>query len=484
MLATLATSCQNEVLVEQTLLQEGQMFTLEVGRNVDSRTVLGENNSTLWSKGDQIFVCGDNGNIKGVMTLIKGDGTSTATFSGLIYGGSPEDLEHIVFPVPVDGKIDMSKCDSEELDAPMIGTIGGGTVQTLKNVSGLVRIKIDGLTSTDNVKMKVENATGGHYEFNPSTGGLVFVENTNNEDYVTISNPESGIFYLPVHATSTAQEDVDVIISVNNKEVTLTDIPVAQGALSRDNVPNLEVTNDGSNTSIEVGSVVTKEMTPDQFKAELEKGGNIKLSNHMILPDNMAINIAKGREVTLDLNGKKLSATSTQTGKNYDMILVKGNLTVENGTIETKHNGANMGWNSMTTIFDVTAGGVLTLNGVTAKNLGGSDMGFVAHLNNWGEVTLNVESSTLESNYVAVRVFNSGYDMNNVTINNSTLKGGSYAFWVHNYTSADFGTQEKADAQKQLLNFDISGNGNTLVGKNNTPVRYGFTNSVYSDDVN
>ena len=190
--------------------------------------------------------------------------------------------------------------------------------------------------------------------------------------------------------------------------------------------------------------------------------------------------INSGKTLTIDLNGKRLSATSAVATSNREMFLVKGNLTVKNGTIEYKHEGENMGWNYMSTIFDVTAGGVLNLNGVTAKNLGGTDMAFVAHLNNWGEVTLNAENCTLESTYVPVRVFNSGYDMNNVTIKNSTLTGGNYAFWVHNYTVEDFGTQAKADAQKALLNLNIYNQGNKF-----TPdmdgVRYGFTNSVKTD---
>ena len=193
-----------------------------------------------------------------------------------------------------------------------------------------------------------------------------------------------------------------------------------------------------------------------------------------------SLTITKGKEITLDLGGHTLSATSTQTGKNYEMLLVKGNLTVKNGTIETKHTGDNMEWNNMTTIFDITAGGVLNLEGVTAKNLGGSDMGFVAHLNNWGEVTLNAENCVLESNYVPVRVFNSGPHMNNVTIKNSTLKGVSAAFWVHNYTVADFGTEAKAEAQKSLLNLNIYNQGNTFSPDLNG-IRYGFTNSIRSD---
>ena len=192
------------------------------------------------------------------------------------------------------------------------------------------------------------------------------------------------------------------------------------------------------------------------------------------------ITVAAGKESTIDLGGFTLSATSTQTGKNYNMIDVRGTLTVKNGTITTKHEGDNMAWNNSTNVFNVTAGGVLNLEGVTAKNLGGSDMAFVAHLNNWGEVTLNVENSTLESTYIAVRVFNSGNDMNNVTIKNSTLKG-KYCFWVHNYTKEDFGTEEKALAHQALLNFDIFNGTNTFEFTNSygAAALYGFTNSIY-----
>ena len=198
--------------------------------------------------------------------------------------------------------------------------------------------------------------------------------------------------------------------------------------------------------------------------------------------------VAAGKTLTIDLGGNKLSATSTQTGKNYSMFNVKGSLTVNNGTIEYEHKGENMGWNSSTNIFDITAGGVLNLNGVTAKNLGGSDMGFVAHLNNWGEVTLNVDNCTLESNYVPVRVFNSGPDMNNVTIKNSTLKGGSAAFWVHNYTTADFGgklysgSSEAYDKERVAarLELNIYNQGNTFSPDING-IRYGFTNSIRTD---
>ena len=216
----------------------------------------------------------------------------------------------------------------------------------------------------------------------------------------------------------------------------------------------------------------------DEIVAAFANGGEYTLKGNVTIVEPLTL--AKGKTLVLDLGGYTLSNVSTQTGKNYNMIDVNGcTLTVQNGALVYEHKGENMGWNSSTNLFNITAGGVLNLNNVTAKNLGGSDMGFVAHLNNWGEVTLNVENSTLESNYVAVRVFNSGNDMNNVTIKNSTLKGGNYAFWVHNYTFDDFGSAAKVEAQKALLNFDIFNGTNTFVGKNQTPIRYGFTNSFY-----
>ncbi|MBR6757131.1 MAG: leucine-rich repeat domain-containing protein, partial [Bacteroidaceae bacterium] len=191
--------------------------------------------------------------------------------------------------------------------------------------------------------------------------------------------------------------------------------------------------------------------------------------------------VSVNKVLTIDLNGKKLSATSTESGKNFNMFVVHGTLTVKNGTMEYEHKGDNMAWNNSTNLFDVSNGGVLNIEDVTAKNLGGSDMAFVAHLNNWGEVTLNVNNSTLESTYVAVRVFNSGNDMNNVTIKNSTLKGNNYAFWVHNYTAADFGgSQDKADAQKKLLNLDIFQNGNTFSPDVNG-IRLGMTDKITCD---
>ncbi len=243
--------------------------------------------------------------------------------------------------------------------------------------------------------------------------------------------------------------------------------------------------------------------SPAELQAAINEGGTVALMEDIDLSALMSraaadpsLKVPAGKEVVIDLNGFTLSSTSAQTGKNYDMIDVRGTLTVKNGTVVTKHEGANMGWGNSTNVFNVTAGGVLNIEDAEIKNLGGSDMAIGIHLNNWGEVTLNVNNSTITATYTAVRVFNSGYDMNNVTITNSKLVGDSQSFWVHNYTVEDFGTQAKADAQAKLLNLNIlvknpvagatdasnlnAAANNTFIGK----IRYGFTNGsiFYNSD--
>jgi hypothetical protein len=312
-------------------------------------------------------------------------------------------------------------------------------------------------------------------------------------DYILV--PESGNvqFTLSVYEDATKTKLIKTTPFV-------TDIPV-----KRNNLTTIKgnVLTDGNDITVEIKpefetpgvDVEWKEAsTAQEFVNIINEVNNSSTDEetHIVLGDDIDLNdlfntraaytaltINSGKAIKIDLNEKVLSATTNADSGNQELFLVKGKFTIINGTIEYEHVGQNMGWGAMTTIFNVTAGGVLNLEGVTATNKGGSDMGFVAHLNNWGEVTLNVENCTLESNYVPVRVFNSGNDMNNVTIKNSTLKGVSAAFWVHNYTVEDFGTEAKAEAQKALLNFDILDQSNTfspIVG-----IRYGFTNSIRFD---
>jgi len=205
--------------------------------------------------------------------------------------------------------------------------------------------------------------------------------------------------------------------------------------------------------------------TADDLKAALTNGGtNYVLTADIAVTEVLAV--PAGVTVTLDLNGHTIAGSFSNSG-NQEMFLVKGNLTVKDGTFKmTAAN--NQGWNAMATIFDVTAGGALTMDGVTAS-VSGTDMNFIVHLNNWGTASATITNCDFNLSYVAVRAFNSGYDMNTVTIKNTDVTGGARLFWVHNYTA-----EGKDDS---TLTLDIYGNGNTC--ENAKPVRFGFNDSVY-----
>ena len=201
--------------------------------------------------------------------------------------------------------------------------------------------------------------------------------------------------------------------------------------------------------------------------ASLANGGNILVVNNIEIANNETITIANGNTATIDLNGFKITSTADKSG-NQELFLVKGNLTVKNGAIDYSASN-NQGWGAMIAIFDVTAGGVLNMDGVKAT-VGGSDMNFIVHLNNWGTATLNVNACDFTASYVAIRAFNSGYDMNTVVVKDTAFHGGR-VFWVHNYTA-----EGKDDT---TLNVTLYNNGNTT--DHASPVRYGFSSSIFFD---
>ncbi len=328
--------------------------------------------------------------------------------------------------------------------------------------------------------------------------------NVAGEDYMYVS-----MDYLPIVGDDQALITVDATITLSNNQSInhkFTNVPVRENyrtnivgnliSSSTDFVVTIEegfVKDD--KYGVLDGKVYERVYNSEEFNDAFENDdidmiileSNIDLKQTLTratTSGDYTLTISAEKELIIDLNGKELSATSSQTGKNYNMFDVRGTLTVKNGTMKYEHLGDNMEWNNSTNLFNVTAGGILNLEGVTAENLGGSDMAFVAHLNNWGECTLNVENSTLTSSYIAVRLFNSGYDMNNVSIKNTELQG-KYCFWVHNYQDAgdNVGTDE-------TLNLNIYNNKenpdlgckNIFTFASKAPVLFGFADPIYYDE--
>ncbi len=235
------------------------------------------------------------------------------------------------------------------------------------------------------------------------------------------------------------------------------------------------------------GEVYVKVANAEEFKAAFadENVDIIILTEDLVLSESLTraadptLAVSAGKKLTIDLNDKKISATSSATGKNYNMFDVYGTLTVKNGDLEYEHKGENMVWDNYAELFHVGGNGVLNLEGVTAKNLGGSNMAYVVDLTNASNITVNIENSTLESTYIPVRVFNNMENgVNNVTIENTTLKG-KYCFWVQFYLGD--GAKYTEETVAKQLNIDIFGNGNTFEYTGKSPVLYGDNSAIYFD---
>ena len=297
--------------------------------------------------------------------------------------------------------------------------------------------------------------------------------------YTFASTPQSA---YPIDVT--VYSDAAAANQIGHRE--LTNIPVSANKLTTvvgnfySNEGNIEVVvedkfGDGEEevpVPIVIGSL------EELSKAFLE-GGDYMLSSDIDIPENQIVKISKGTTTRINLNGHTLSTTNSEGKTFQDMFEVVGTLNISNGTVQFEYTGDNMGWDGGTAVFNVHGGGILNMEDVVVNDLGGTDMSFCVHLNNWGDVTLNADNCEFNSEYCGVRVFNSGPQKNNVMITNSKLTGDTRAFWVHNYIGdISDATEEEI---KNRLNIDIYNNNNTfsLTGTAISPIRYGFDNPVY-----
>lgn len=234
----------------------------------------------------------------------------------------------------------------------------------------------------------------------------------------------------------------------------------------------------------------------------MELNKPVKFFQHVVIDADTTITVPADKELTLELNGYTLTGVTDDADKNDDgtlasadnevMFDVRGEMTVKDGTITTKHLDTNFGWNACTEIFYIGFGGTLYVENTTLENLGGSDMAYAIDMVNATDgITLNVDNSTIKSTYIPVRVFNNGGGMNYVDIKNSTLKGGSRAFWVHIYTKADdasfFNNRKDTNDngyKDETLNINIYNptcNNTFIANDPNRIIEYGFTNEINFD---
>ena len=211
----------------------------------------------------------------------------------------------------------------------------------------------------------------------------------------------------------------------------------------------------------------------------LAAGGEILVEKDIEVDADNTINVT-GKAV-LDLNGHTIAGVSDQTGANRSLIVVgkNGDLTVKNGSVTMKHEGDNMGWSNSTNALEAVSGGKLTLENVSVKNLGGSDMAYAVNIGNNGGATLKTDASTIESeNYVALRIFNNADGNINVDLTNgSVLTGNSSPFFVHFWSEKDLG--DKQNTRQKCLKVNFNDTKVSRYSGSKSLVRFGFDDAIY-----
>lgn len=147
------------------------------------------------------------------------------------------------------------------------------------------------------------------------------------------------------------------------------------------------------------------------------------------------LTIAKGKNVTINLNGYDIIGASTNDSGNQMAIQVKGNLVIAGeGTISMVHTGANMEWSALTAAISVEGGSLTLGEGVTVVHKGGSSMAYAVDVNSTlGDTTLNINGATLSSSYIGVRLFNNHKTAKaTVNLNSGVVGGIRRDIWVHN----------------------------------------------------
>lgn len=324
LVAMAMVGCKNEEVVKNN---EGQMFTLEVGKGMKSRTHL-NGNQLVWSAGDEIFVTSPDGEVSGVLRLISGENTPNGVFRGEV-NGNPENLKNIVYPVQLGG-MNLANADAQKLVAPMTGTINGENTLSLN--CGLAKMNVLGLEDGEKVKVSADGI-GSTLRYDLQTNKWIPME-TSNDDITIYNAKDATDFIVPVYTENTNSEETTTlkvsVIDNQDEEGGSTQVEVA---IVREQVnestPILAVTDDGavvdpktsSNDEVKNKYVYVKaDGTADGLKTAVEaaeEGAYIVLDEKGTYPMKNQINIYS--EVTILGNGSKLTFVNTERGLNFDV---------------------------------------------------------------------------------------------------------------------------------------------------------------------
>ena len=248
-------------------------------------------------------------------------------------------------------------------------------------------------------------------------GGKLEAQKFENQNVTNESKPKAA---LADEGDVTLDADIDV--------ATQTEIPAESVAQIGENAyPTLEA-------AFEAAAQATEATTITLLS-------NITIESDLNNAARGYFNVADGKNVTLDLGGKKITATDNSTG-NFILFYNYGEFTIKNGTVELTATNNRL-WNAESAIV-LNRGGIFNCESGTYTHKGGSDMSFVFDNsgNYYGDATMNIgvqqrstDAPVLTSSYIAIRnrMEQNSHGASGTTYLNvygGTISGTSRAVWA------------------------------------------------------
>ena len=441
----LAASCQrDEFPEEKSDKYPYRILVVSIDDEAETRVGFDENNSFYWHKGDRIGVFTTSGFKE--MTIMdkyhkKPGGLFIGNFEEQIedyvvypYGNHSIENGLLTFDLPESYTYTSIVADTNSFNPPMFGIINGNSA-TLRHLASFFKITVSNIPAGGSDMKLVFTAdkriTGG-FTADPLAETPVIVTDALEGNSVTIyfSNTTpggTGTFYIPAPLGTYASVEVEIFdgdISIGSKTWTnqiVKRLTPKRGAVELDYIATIN--------DIPFGSL--------QGAIDAADNESIVLVSDLVL--DSPLQIAQGKTVTLDLNGKTLYQTATSAAASHLMAVQSGaSLTIKNGTLSFAATTPDTGWGGEGqppypgyANNTITNQGTLIIENATIENKT-SKGGASYVIDNYAGANLIINEGavlTQSGGDIAIRMFNGGSGAINVTINGGTISGYR-AVWI------------------------------------------------------
>ena len=443
----LAVSCQKNESPEDSVYGNKEHYkTLAVGVEEDQQTRVGfdENNLFYWQKGDRIGVLTASGLKE--MTL---DDQYHKKHSGVFYGDFMEDLgEYVIYPygthrfenelltfiLPSSYTYTSIEADANSFNPPMLGRIDGNSA-TLRHLASFFKITVTNIPAGgDDMKfiLTADRRITGEFIADLAAEFPIIITDDSDGNTVTINFSNTvagatGTFYIP--APLGAYGSITV-------EVKAGDILLASKTWT-DQVLNRATPKRGT---VDVDYIAAIDIQPFgslQDAIDASDNQTITLVKDLVL--DTPLQVASGKSVTLDLNGKTIYQTATSSSESHLMAVKSGGtLAIKNGTLSFAATTPDTAWGGEGqppypgyANNTITNQGTLVIENATIENKT-SKGGASYVIDNYAGANLTINEGTVltqSGGDIAIRMFNGGSGAINVTINGGEISGYR-AVWI------------------------------------------------------